>query len=137
MIMECHFKSHFINCCHFIMVPFQIIFLKMILLYIYILFYDSFFTGQTPLDLCPDPNLCRTLVKCQKDRIASSKMAKSNTNLPRKPAGPVVSKVLWQKITGYFIVILSATLDGKFERTNRRTTVEFDVSFEYSNFPLY
>lgn len=24
--------------------------------------------GQTPLDLCPDPNLCKTLAKCHKDR---------------------------------------------------------------------
>lgn len=23
---------------------------------------------QTPLDLCPDPNLCKSLVKCQKDK---------------------------------------------------------------------
>ena len=23
--------------------------------------------GQTPLDLCPDPNLCKALTKCQKD----------------------------------------------------------------------
>lgn len=25
--------------------------------------------GQTPLDLCPDPNLCKTLVKLHKDRV--------------------------------------------------------------------
>lgn len=25
--------------------------------------------GQTPLDLCPDPGLCNTLVKCQKERL--------------------------------------------------------------------
>ncbi|CAG9825202.1 unnamed protein product, partial [Phaedon cochleariae] len=24
--------------------------------------------GQTPLDLCPDPNLCKTLAKCHKDK---------------------------------------------------------------------
>ncbi|KAB7498622.1 E3 ubiquitin-protein ligase MIB1, partial [Armadillidium nasatum] len=24
--------------------------------------------GQTPLDLCPDPNLCKTLNKCYKDK---------------------------------------------------------------------
>lgn len=24
--------------------------------------------GQSPLDLCPDPNLCKTLVKCHKER---------------------------------------------------------------------
>lgn len=24
--------------------------------------------GQTPLDLCPDPNLCKTLTKCHKDK---------------------------------------------------------------------
>lgn len=23
--------------------------------------------NQTPLDLCPDPNLCKALTKCQKD----------------------------------------------------------------------
>ena len=23
--------------------------------------------GQTPLDLCPDPNLCKALTKCQKE----------------------------------------------------------------------
>ncbi len=25
--------------------------------------------NQTPLDLCPDPNLCKALAKCQKDNI--------------------------------------------------------------------
>ena len=25
--------------------------------------------GQTPLDLCPDPNLCKALTNCQKDRL--------------------------------------------------------------------
>lgn len=24
--------------------------------------------GQTPLDLCPDPSLCKSLAKCHKDR---------------------------------------------------------------------
>ena len=24
--------------------------------------------GQTPLDLCPDPNLCKALLKCHKDK---------------------------------------------------------------------
>lgn len=24
--------------------------------------------GQTPLDLCPDPNLCKALAKCHKER---------------------------------------------------------------------
>ena len=24
--------------------------------------------GQTPLDLCPDPNLCKALTKCHKDK---------------------------------------------------------------------
>ena len=24
--------------------------------------------GQSPLDLCPDPNLCKALAKCQKER---------------------------------------------------------------------
>lgn len=24
--------------------------------------------GQTPLDLCPDPNLCKALTKCYKDK---------------------------------------------------------------------
>lgn len=24
--------------------------------------------GQTPLDLCPDPNLCKALAKCHKDK---------------------------------------------------------------------
>lgn len=24
--------------------------------------------GQSPLDLCPDPNLCKTLAKCHKER---------------------------------------------------------------------
>lgn len=24
--------------------------------------------GQTPLDLCPDPNLCKTLTTCHKDK---------------------------------------------------------------------
>ncbi|XP_076762886.1 E3 ubiquitin-protein ligase MIB1-like isoform X2 [Xylocopa sonorina] len=26
--------------------------------------------GQTPLDLCPDPNLCKTLTTCHKDRVS-------------------------------------------------------------------
>ena len=25
--------------------------------------------GQTPLDLCPDPNLCKALAKCHKERL--------------------------------------------------------------------
>jgi E3 ubiquitin-protein ligase mind-bomb len=24
--------------------------------------------GQTPLDLCPDPNLCKALAKCRKEK---------------------------------------------------------------------
>ena len=24
--------------------------------------------GQSPLDLCPDPNLCKALAKCHKER---------------------------------------------------------------------
>ena len=28
--------------------------------------------GQTPLDLCPDPNLCKTLAKCSKERRSSN-----------------------------------------------------------------
>ena len=24
--------------------------------------------GQTPLDLCPDPNLCKALTKCHKEQ---------------------------------------------------------------------
>merc|ERR1712179_173465 len=28
--------------------------------------------GQTPLDLCPDPNLCKALTKCQKENPSSS-----------------------------------------------------------------
>lgn len=27
--------------------------------------------GQTPLDLCPDPNLCKTLTNCHKDKESS------------------------------------------------------------------
>lgn len=27
--------------------------------------------GQTPLDLCPDPNLCKALAKCHKERNRS------------------------------------------------------------------
>ena len=27
--------------------------------------------GQTPLDLCPDPNLCKALTKCQKETAAN------------------------------------------------------------------
>jgi E3 ubiquitin-protein ligase mind-bomb len=30
--------------------------------------------GQTPLDLCPDPNLCKALTKCQKENSSSNQM---------------------------------------------------------------
>ncbi|XP_050716901.1 E3 ubiquitin-protein ligase MIB1-like isoform X1 [Eriocheir sinensis] len=30
--------------------------------------------GQTPLDLCPDPNLCKALTKCYKDKSVSGDM---------------------------------------------------------------
>nr|XP_053656924.1 E3 ubiquitin-protein ligase MIB1-like [Cherax quadricarinatus] len=30
--------------------------------------------GQTPLDLCPDPNLCKALTKCYKDKSISGDM---------------------------------------------------------------
>ena len=33
--------------------------------------------GQTPLDLCPDPNLCKALAKCHKERM--------RYDLPAKP----------------------------------------------------
>ncbi|XP_063237015.1 E3 ubiquitin-protein ligase MIB1 isoform X2 [Bacillus rossius redtenbacheri] len=36
--------------------------------------------GQTPLDLCPDPNLCKALAKCHKDKS-------SNQIEPRRPDG--------------------------------------------------
>nr|CAD7413656.1 unnamed protein product [Timema poppensis] len=36
--------------------------------------------GQTPLDLCPDPNLCKALTKCHKDKS-------SNQIEPRRPDG--------------------------------------------------
>ena len=29
--------------------------------------------GQTPVDLCPDPNLCKALAKCHKDRARYSR----------------------------------------------------------------
>ncbi|CAH3175858.1 unnamed protein product [Porites evermanni] len=35
--------------------------------------------GQTPVDLCPDPNLCKALAKCHKDRASGSQ--KNNSNL--------------------------------------------------------
>ncbi|XP_068679361.1 E3 ubiquitin-protein ligase MIB1-like [Montipora capricornis] len=34
--------------------------------------------GQTPLDLCPDPNLCKALAKCHKERISGTQ--KNNTS---------------------------------------------------------
>lgn len=30
--------------------------------------------GQTPLDLCPDPNLCKALTKCQKENTGSNQL---------------------------------------------------------------
>lgn len=35
--------------------------------------------GQTPVDLCPDPNLCKALAKCHKERASGSQ--KNNSNL--------------------------------------------------------
>lgn len=37
--------------------------------------------GQTPLDLCPDPNLCKALAKCHKERLSPG--AASNVALIR------------------------------------------------------
>ncbi|KAK2723321.1 hypothetical protein QYM36_001843 [Artemia franciscana] len=34
--------------------------------------------GLTPLDLCPDPNLCRALSKCQKERTKQDTLGASN-----------------------------------------------------------
>lgn len=36
--------------------------------------------GQTPLDLCPDPNLCKALTKCQKERTNEQNITPSNTS---------------------------------------------------------
>ena len=33
--------------------------------------------NQTPLDLCPDPNLCKALTKCQKENVPSSNQMKN------------------------------------------------------------
>lgn len=41
--------------------------------------------GQTPLDLCPDPNLCKTLTKCHKDKQSGEMdmgpQCNTNTNI--------------------------------------------------------
>ncbi|GFW99754.1 e3 ubiquitin-protein ligase MIB1 [Trichonephila clavipes] len=36
--------------------------------------------GQTPLDLCPDPNLCKALTKCYKDQSNDDCITPSNTS---------------------------------------------------------
>ncbi|KAJ8961590.1 hypothetical protein NQ314_005934 [Rhamnusium bicolor] len=36
--------------------------------------------GQTPLDLCPDPNLCKTLTKCHKDKQSGEMEMGPNQN---------------------------------------------------------
>ncbi|KAH9364084.1 hypothetical protein HPB48_012982 [Haemaphysalis longicornis] len=36
--------------------------------------------GQAPLDLCPDPNLCNTLIKCRKDKSGSQMMLTPSTS---------------------------------------------------------
>lgn len=36
--------------------------------------------GQTPLDLCPDPNLCKTLTKCHKDKQSDEMEMGPNQN---------------------------------------------------------
>uniref|UniRef100_A0A914US14 RING-type domain-containing protein n=1 Tax=Plectus sambesii TaxID=2011161 RepID=A0A914US14_9BILA len=55
--------------------------------------------GQTPMDLCPDPSLCRTLFNCQKERLASVKNLKAAgpSNAQQRPplaAGGSVPKVV-------------------------------------------
>lgn len=47
--------------------------------------------GQTPLDLCPDPNLCRTLDKCHKDK-ASDELEIISGNEPN--IGPSLDECL-------------------------------------------
>lgn len=36
--------------------------------------------GQTPLDLCPDPNLCKTLTKCHKEKQSGEMEMGPNQN---------------------------------------------------------
>ena len=40
---------------------------------------------QTPLDLCPDPNLCKALTKCQKENNN-----RSNTAIANNPSTDVI-----------------------------------------------
>ncbi|CAM1319933.1 Uncharacterised protein r2_g2827 [Pycnogonum litorale] len=39
--------------------------------------------GQTPLDLCPDPNLCKALVKCHQEK-SSQQMTQTISNSPNE-----------------------------------------------------
>lgn len=46
--------------------------------------------GQTPLDLCPDPNLCKTLMKCHKD-LESMDIEMSNQ------AAEAAANITWEE----------------------------------------
>ncbi|ENN77294.1 hypothetical protein YQE_06120, partial [Dendroctonus ponderosae] len=46
--------------------------------------------GQTPLDLCPDPNLCKTLTKCHKEKQSGEMDMGPNQNIQ----GPNLSSTL-------------------------------------------
>ncbi|KAG6459755.1 hypothetical protein O3G_MSEX011597, partial [Manduca sexta] len=47
--------------------------------------------GQTPLDLCPDPNLCKTLTSCRKEGVTAS--GESATEAEAIASGPSASNV--------------------------------------------
>lgn len=46
--------------------------------------------GQTPLDLCPDPNLCKALAKCHKDKDTWASRLDNDVQLTNDPPGGVV-----------------------------------------------
>nr|CAI5822147.1 unnamed protein product [Callosobruchus analis] len=47
--------------------------------------------GQTPLDLCPDPNLCKTLAKCHKDRQSGEMDPGPHHNLAPGSGQPITT----------------------------------------------
>lgn len=50
------------------------------------------FSGQTPLDLCPDPNLCKTLTSCRKEgsTLGNDSITEGEASNPPQASGSEV-----------------------------------------------
>lgn len=50
--------------------------------------------GQTPLDLCPDPNLCKTLTKCHKEKQSGEMEMGSHQNIQNSNVNSTLEECL-------------------------------------------